>query len=647
MFVRQPSELFKIYHPRTNRRRSKRKTLRSNKQQTKIKTSGKECFIRNFLQRIKDLERPITLAYNENQLEDICQQIVLQMQPFIRQYQILPSSDTELCIFLCGICQYLLYEPITLYCGHTYCERCIKNESDNTVRGCQRCSPDIIGQIQSPIQLGKKASYSKNILLNEIFEKSTSSQIHRRCMTLYYRGLQEYDIHNNNIAVQYFNSALDICENNHLILNSRSQVYLALNRFDESLLDAENVIKLKPNWPNGYWRKSEVLFEMKRYTSALLSSLLALTFEPDDVIGKQIMARHLYAVLHESPSEDINVSALSSELPLFERQLVHQQQPKHLQLKQESFVKIDETRCVYSSMFWFPVTTPCGHVFCRECLIRSVDNTMAKCPMCKKSLIDFFPMLIQSHVNKTEIIDRMIKTYFPDDFIERREQHQKGSSSLINVTDNNLTTISDVPIFVCVLALPNCICPLHIFEPRYRLMMRRCVETESRSFGMCKYDEVTETFADYGTLLYIRGIMYTEDGRSIVDTIGQRRFRVLSREMKDGYNTAHIKLVRDNFIEEHEYNDLVQLNTATYDKVRHWYDNLDEYRKSLLYYQLQEYPVCDNFTIESVDGPRWHWIMLSIVPIEPLLQYIALASESLRIRLQMLNDAVTFSQQQH
>jgi hypothetical protein len=40
------------------------------------------------------------------------------------------------------------------------------------------------------------------------------------------------------------------------------------------------------------------------------------------------------------------------------------------------------------SLLWSPVTTPCGHVFCRECLIRSIDNTQAQCPMCKSALDD-------------------------------------------------------------------------------------------------------------------------------------------------------------------------------------------------------------------------------------------------------------------
>lgn len=50
----------------------------------------------------------------------------------------------------------------------------------------------------------------------------------------------------------------------------------------------------------------------------------------------------------------------------------------------------------------------------------------------------------------------------------------------------SLTT--DIPIFVCTVAYPGVPCPLHIFEPRYRLMMRRCMETGTKKFGMCCYE---------------------------------------------------------------------------------------------------------------------------------------------------------------
>jgi len=36
-------------------------------------------------------------------------------------------------------------------------------------------------------------------------------------------------------------------------------------------------------------------------------------------------------------------------------------------------------------LFWQPVTTPCGHSFCRTCLDRCLDYSPA-CPLCKTSL---------------------------------------------------------------------------------------------------------------------------------------------------------------------------------------------------------------------------------------------------------------------
>ena len=49
-----------------------------------------------------------------------------------------------------------------------------------------------------------------------------------------------------------------------------------------------------------------------------------------------------------------------------------------------------------------------------------------------------------------------------------------------------LSESQELPIFVCTMAYPGMPCPLHIFEPRYRLMMRRCVDRGSRRFGMCQ-----------------------------------------------------------------------------------------------------------------------------------------------------------------
>ena len=100
------------------------------------------------------------------------------------------------------------------------------------------------------------------------------------------------------------------------------------------------------------------------------------------------------------------------------------------------------------------------------------------------------------------------------------------------------------------------------------------------------------------------------------------------------------------------------MNRDTYNRVRNWFDRLDEHTKTLINQQLEQYPPCDDLTLESskilneyiinlfiylADGPNWAWIMLNLLPIEQILQYTALASRSYRIRLQMINDAIEFS----
>ena len=46
-------------------------------------------------------------------------------------------------------------------------------------------------------------------------------------------------------------------------------------------------------------------------------------------------------------------------------------------------------------------------------------------------------------------------------------------------------------------------------------------------------------------MLEIRDVQYFPDGRSVVDTVGGRRFKVLSRSSRDGYNTAKVEFLRD------------------------------------------------------------------------------------------------------
>ena len=45
--------------------------------------------------------------------------------------------------------------------------------------------------------------------------------------------------------------------------------------------------------------------------------------------------------------------------------------------------RCDDTECILCMKLLFePVTTPCGHTFCRACFARTTDHSN-KCPMCR------------------------------------------------------------------------------------------------------------------------------------------------------------------------------------------------------------------------------------------------------------------------
>ena len=84
---------------------------------------------------------------------------------------------------------------------------------------------------------------------------------------------------------------------------------------------------------------------------------------------------------------------------------------------------------------------------------------------------------------------------------------------------------------------PNMRLPLHIFEERYKLMIRECIE-EDAPFGVVLIqtgEEVGSTAAPHqvGTTARIIQVEYLDDGRMNIFTMGERRFRIEREETGD------------------------------------------------------------------------------------------------------------------
>jgi Lon protease-like protein len=129
-----------------------------------------------------------------------------------------------------------------------------------------------------------------------------------------------------------------------------------------------------------------------------------------------------------------------------------------------------------------------------------------------------------------------VQTTFPAEYMERQRAIERDAR------DARL----DTPIFVCALAFPGMPTILHVFEPRYRLMIRRCIESSVPQFGMVMPargtgDPHLQGMIEYGTLLEIQSVQMLPDGRSMVETIGISRFKVLEKGSLDGYTVGRIE----------------------------------------------------------------------------------------------------------
>lgn len=194
-----------------------------------------------------------------------------------------------------------------------------------------------------------------------------------------------------------------------------------------------------------------------------------------------------------------------------------------------------------------PVTTFCGHTLCRNCMARVLDHSQ-HCPVCRRSLA--IPPSLQRQPSNKAIVE-LLDGCWHDTMVARAEDvatQERGGDGPTNV-----------PLFVCTLGFPNQPTFLRIFEPRYRLMLRRAMEG-NRQFGMLMYNRYSEPqgelgsvhFYQYGTMLHILHCQILADGTSLIETRGLHRFRVKSHGTLDGYTVGEVERIDDISLAEEE-----------------------------------------------------------------------------------------------
>ncbi|XP_069055704.1 LON peptidase N-terminal domain and RING finger protein 1-like isoform X2 [Pleurodeles waltl] len=569
-------------------------------------------------------------------------------------------------LFRCPSCRGAIWDPMTVSCGHTFCKMCLAG-SEGLSR-CPCCRQ----------RLRHRGSVRCNVLLGGLLDKCLDAGFKAARLKADLRELLKNRDYTE--ALRAAQRALEMAPQDISLRLMRAEVYTSLSQYQQALEDLDMVCRMEPASPEGFCKKGEVLVLMGQRMEALRHFQHCLMLNPNVLAAEKEVTKLLHpdvsplpdtpeALLrlltqyldHWSPETKALIVPLSATLaedaegPLDRKpdarlQGTQSGEPtKHkahehgensgeerINTRQEDIVgstnfssvvlrdllspaDFECSLCV--RMFFEPVTTPCGHTFCKECLERCLDHRPC-CPLCKQSLREY---LKDGKYMPTVVVQDVMATTFPVELSERKQVHDLEMVELSNLT-------TDVPIFICTLAFPGIACPLHIFEPRYRLMMRRCQETGTKSFGMCIYER-GKNFADFGCMLEILRLEYLADGRSLVDTVGRRRFRVLKRGQRDGYHTADVEYLEDKKVQGNELVELQRLHDLTYQQVESWIseDRADLSRPSFL--QSGPLPKKDDDIQASPDGPAWCWWLLAILPLDPTYQMMILSMTSLKDRL--------------
>ena len=110
----------------------------------------------------------------------------------------------------------------------------------------------------------------------------------------------------------------------------------------------------------------------------------------------------------------------------------------------------------------------------------------------------------------------------------------------------------ELPLFPLpdVVLFPQEVLPLHIFEPRYRMMLRT-VMAEDRRFGVVRWDPQEQRMAEVGCCAEILHCQTQEDDRSNIVTLGQQRFRVLDIVREAPFRVGMVSWIEDSVSDGH------------------------------------------------------------------------------------------------
>ena len=378
-------------------------------------------------------------------------------------FNILPMTN----IFNCK-CGWLLFNPTTLPCGHTMCKHCADENLFCIICGYTIDEPShpnlflvqlmllwfpteyqssqhkldaknlfeskdyelALNEIDTCIELVKN-DYSAYQLRAEIYinleeyqsalsDATMSCTLNPNCgKAQFFRGSCFSHLGKLNDAIDAFQLCLELEPEDMALCNS------VINNLDSILSlpdtgaalgnessDEETICKKKKT-------EEDSSLQQEPSTSSLTESSVnpSCSQETDqhkegdgESCNSELETKSFQQTTENVKEESSNSSCDSSSEPVAEK--------IHGVLK--NLIRESDFECrLCFELLYMPITTSCGHIFCKSCLLRSLDHNVA-CPICRMSLAEFLRNNLKP---VTKIIEDILELFFNKEFTSRKENH--------------------------------------------------------------------------------------------------------------------------------------------------------------------------------------------------------------------------------
>lgn len=397
----------------------------------------------------------ISSFYSEDAKRKLISSLVKLEREKIKQEMAVNARETVHSVeqlMFCPICNAVFIEPITLPCGHTFCNFCIRDEFSCTFcYVCQSGGRDeiialnfLLCNISSrlfpkQVHLHKIKTAAQKLILKEDYQGAlnqldTVQEVSMKLDSNYYclRGTCNFGLGNLNLAVQDIGTAAELSPFAVHILYRKARILVKSGDNLKALLVYIRLSALQPQNTKLNQELQTSLLHLVGFTSLkeTLRQSVSISMKNPDLSAEHFVEKRLLLNELDSSSEANGMGEKfkgPQTTASSERKVQNTLQSTENQSRPFSQICADEFDCkLCCSLLYKPVTSPCGHTFCDECLRRSLDFRV-DCPCCRTPLTKY---LAERRTNVTIVIENIIKSVFPQEYQTRKENFVREVESM-------------------------------------------------------------------------------------------------------------------------------------------------------------------------------------------------------------------------